>query len=84
MSPIFTQEELKKFNEEHKIHDSNFQQFHKQIFKEMKEKAFFMACRILDKDGKKPSDENFVEELSKLSTDILSEKIKLLGSYLQK
>ena len=50
----------------------------------MKDEAVFMACRVLDKQRKKTGVGNFEEQLSKLSTYILKEKIELLGSYLKK
>ena len=43
---LFNNEDLKTLNEENKINDEKFQEFHKKVFDEMMEKALFLACDI--------------------------------------
>ena len=43
---LFNNEDLKTLNEENKINDEKFQEFHKKVFDEMMEQALFLACDI--------------------------------------
>lgn len=80
----FTEEEFKKMNEENKFYDGHLQQFHRKIFEKIQDKSMFLACHILDKEGKKPGVGDFDEQFSKLVIQIMKKKVELLGSYLKK
>ena len=43
---LFNNEDRKTLNEENKINDEKFQEFHKKVFDEMMEQALFLACDI--------------------------------------
>lgn len=43
---LFNNEDLKTLNEENKINDEKFQEFHKKVFDEMMEQALFLVCDI--------------------------------------
>ena len=80
---LLNQEDKKILSEENETHGANFQQFHKKIFDEMLDQAMFLACKILDRNGKRPGVGNFENEFNYLTTHIMGEKIKLLGTYLK-
>ena len=48
---LFNNEDLKTLNEENKINDEKFQEFHKKVFDEMMEQALFWRVTFKKKIG---------------------------------
>ena len=65
------------------MNEEKFKEFHK-IFEEMVDQSLYLMRNIFLKKGERPGVGDFNKLLSDLNTDILSEKIKMLGSYLKK
>ena len=78
-------EDKKILNDENdEILDENFQEFHKKVFDEMLEQVMFLACKVLDREGKRPDVGDFENEFNYLTKHYMEEKIKLLGTYFKK
>ena len=68
-------EDKKILNDENdEIHDENFQEFHKKVFDEMLEQAIFLACKVLDREGKQPGVGDLENEFNYLTKHIMEEK----------
>ena len=68
-------EDKKILNDENdEIHDENFQEFHKKVFDEMLEQAMFLACKVLDREGKQPGVGDLENEFNYLTKHIMEEK----------
>ena len=81
---LLKEEDKKILNDENEIHDGNFQEFHKKVFDEMLEQAIFLACKVLDRQGKQPGVRDLENEFNYLTKHIMEEKIKLLGTFFKK
>ena len=84
MAEKFDQETLDILMKDNEINEEKFKEFHKKIYEEMVDQSLFLVCNIFLKKGERPGVGDFNKKLSDLNTDILSEKIKMLGSYLKK
>ena len=68
-------EDKKILNDENdEIHDENFQEFHKKVFDEMLEQVMFLACKVLDREGKQPGVGDLENEFNYLTKHIMEEK----------
>ena len=66
-----------------KIWDEKFQEFHKKVFNEMRTQVIFLSVKILERNGKKPGDDDFEDKINDLIKQIIKEKIEMLGTYLK-
>ena len=71
---LIKEEDKKILNDETEIHDENFQEFHKKVFDEMLEQAIFLACKVLDREGKQPGVGDLENEFNYLTKHIMEEK----------
>ena len=49
----------------------------------MRNQAIFLACKIMERNGKRPGDGDFENKINYLLEQIIKEKIELLGTYLK-
>ena len=70
--------------EDKKILNDENEEFHKKVFDEMLEQAIFLACKVLDREGKQPGVGDLENEFNYLTKHIMEEKIKLLGTFFKK
>ena len=80
---LLNEDDKKILADENEINDRNFQQFHKKVFDEMRNQAIFLACKIMERNGKRPGDGDFENEINYLLEQIIKEKFELLGTYLK-
>ena len=80
---LLNEDNRKIFVEENKILDEKFQEFHKKVFNEMRTQAICLSIKILERNGKKPGDDDFEDKINDLIKQIIKEKIEMLGTYLK-
>ena len=49
----------------------------------MRTQVIFLSVKILERNGKKPGDDDFEDKINELIKQIIKEKMELLGTYLK-
>ena len=80
---LLNEDNRKILVEENEILDEKFQEFHKKVFNEMRTQVICLSVKILERNGKKPGDDDFEDKINDLIKQIIKEKIEMLGTYLK-